>query len=598
MLELDDNALLREYVVHASEQAFATLVTRHVNKVYSVALRYTRNSHEAEEITQAVFVILARKSRHLGKAVILSGWLYQTARLTAMTSIRSEIRRARREQEACMQNLVDETESRAWPQIAPLLDAAMGALSETDRHAVVLRFFDGKSIKEVGLALGASEDAAKMRLNRAVEKLRLFFTKRGVVHPAEVLTATISAHSVHAAPAALAKAVASVAFAKGAAASSSTLTLIKGTLKIMAWTKTKTAAVATVVALLALGTTAVMVNRIHTARIAAHHDIQGAWEGILALSSDARTRLVLRFFKKNGEYDATGDAIDGAERNIPIAVNYHYPSLRLSVNPRTEFDAKVNEDGTELVINGNIVLKRTTTPDPAPERLAEEDFAPRAGSDLQGYWKGSLGDSPDGLPLSWKISQQADGTFHAEMDNVMQGAGSQPVSVVYSRPKVTLRVATGEGMFQGDINSDKTQITGAWLQGGGSIPMTVKRVDYQAEQVLDGVKNYSYKSENDLQGHWKGTWILPYGPVKVKMRFVLDIAKLSDGAFAATLANIDQLGNSDPIPASDFHYAAPDVRMAWKWAGGRFEGKLKSGKLTGTWHQGRDSFALVFERQL
>src|SRR5690349_24981240 len=105
MQELDDAALLREYVERDSEEAFAALVTRHVNTVYSVALRHTGNPHSAEEITQAVFVLLAQKSRRLGKQVILSGWLYQTARLTALTFIRSEIRRARREQEAHVQTL-------------------------------------------------------------------------------------------------------------------------------------------------------------------------------------------------------------------------------------------------------------------------------------------------------------------------------------------------------------------------------------------------------------------------------------------------------------------------------------------------------------
>src|SRR5271167_638085 len=111
MQELDDNALLREYVEHGSEEAFATLVARHVNKVYSVALRHTGNPHQAEEITQVVFVILARKSGYLGKRVILEGWLYQTARLTALAYIRSEIRRARREQEANMQTVLNESES-------------------------------------------------------------------------------------------------------------------------------------------------------------------------------------------------------------------------------------------------------------------------------------------------------------------------------------------------------------------------------------------------------------------------------------------------------------------------------------------------------
>src|SRR3954462_12663618 len=106
MQELDDIGLLRQYTEQNSEEAFAALVTRHVNKVYSVALRHTRNSHQAEEITQAVFVILAKKARHLGKGVVLSGWLYVAARLTAIKFIRSEIRRSRREQEAHVQTVL------------------------------------------------------------------------------------------------------------------------------------------------------------------------------------------------------------------------------------------------------------------------------------------------------------------------------------------------------------------------------------------------------------------------------------------------------------------------------------------------------------
>src|SRR3954471_12441007 len=217
MLELDDNALLKDYVEHGSEEAFAMLVARHVNKVYSVALRHTRNPHQAEEITQAVFVILARKSRRLGQRVILSGWLCRTARLAAVTFIRSEIRRTRREQEACMQNLVNQSEAEVWPQIAPLLDAAMGRLSEADHDAVALRFFDGKSMKEIGAALGASEDAGEMRVNRAVEKLRTFFTRRGIVCSATALTSAISANSVQAAPMGLAVTISTAAAHAGIA---------------------------------------------------------------------------------------------------------------------------------------------------------------------------------------------------------------------------------------------------------------------------------------------------------------------------------------------------------------------------------------------
>jgi RNA polymerase sigma factor (sigma-70 family) len=262
MQELDDISLLREYIDHASEDAFAALVARHVNKVYSIALRHARNPHQAEEIAQAVFVILARQARQLDSRVILSGWLCRTAQLTAVTFVRSETRRARREQEAYMQNPLAETESDVWPQIAPLLDVAMARLSEADYHAVVLRFFDGKSMKEVGAALGASEDAAKMRVNRAVEKLRRFFTRRGIIVPVAVLTAAISANSVQSAPVMLAKTATTVALAKGATTSTSTLTLIKGVLKIMAWTKAKTAIAAGVVTLLVAGTATVVVKKI------------------------------------------------------------------------------------------------------------------------------------------------------------------------------------------------------------------------------------------------------------------------------------------------------------------------------------------------
>lgn len=240
MRELDDNALLREYVERDSEEAFAMLVARHVNKVYSIALRLARNPHHAEEITQAVFVILARKSPQLGPQVILSGWLCRTTQLTAVTFIRSEIRRSRREQEAHMQTILNETESDAWLQIAPQLDDAMAELNEKDHHAVVLRFFDGKSMKEVGTNLGTSEDAAKQRIGRAVEKLRLLLSRRGVAIPAVLLTSTLSVSSIQAAPAMLAQSAATVALAKGETASGSILTMADGAMQLMAWLKLKT----------------------------------------------------------------------------------------------------------------------------------------------------------------------------------------------------------------------------------------------------------------------------------------------------------------------------------------------------------------------
>jgi RNA polymerase sigma factor (sigma-70 family) len=263
----DDMELLREYVRHNSEDAFAALVSWHVNLVYSVALRHVHDIHQAEEITQVVFVILARKAASLGPKTVLSAWLCRTARYTATRALTIQQRRQRREQEAYMQAALNEPDAEAWSQIAPLLDDAMAGLGKKDHDAIVLRYFEGKDLKEVGAALGTGEDTARMRVKRAVEKLRKFFAKRGIVLTTPAIAGAVSAGSVQAAPAGLAKAATAIAFTKGATAGASTLTLIKGALKLMAWTKAKTAVVIGVGMLLAAGTTTLLVERHNQAKL-------------------------------------------------------------------------------------------------------------------------------------------------------------------------------------------------------------------------------------------------------------------------------------------------------------------------------------------
>jgi RNA polymerase sigma factor (sigma-70 family) len=248
---MDDMQLVRDYARHGSEAAFATLVDRHINLVYSVALRQVGNSHSARDITQAVFIILARKGGALHPETVLSGWLFQTARLTAANFLRSESRRARREQGAYMQSSLHQGGDPAWREIAPLLNDAIASLGEKDRSAVVLRYLEGLSLKDVAAALGGSEEAAKKRISRAVEKLRIFFGKRGVAVSAAALAAHLAAPSVEAAPAGLAAAAAAAAL-KGTTLTVSTATLVKGTLRIMAWTKAKIAVAAGAAALLAV----------------------------------------------------------------------------------------------------------------------------------------------------------------------------------------------------------------------------------------------------------------------------------------------------------------------------------------------------------
>lgn len=249
MAEARDIDLLREYVRIGSEPAFAELVQRHLNLVYSAALRHVGIPAQAEEIAQAAFIILARKAASLRDGTVLEAWLYETTRLTAISFLRGERRRQFREQEAYVQSISgDSTENSAWRQLESLLDEAMERLSREDREVVVLRFFKDMKLRDVAEALSITEAAAQRRAARAVEKLRLYFARRGVAVSAGVVAMVISANAVKAAPSALAGTIGTLAISKGAAAGGSSLTLVKGAMKVMAWSNAKTAAVSVVIA--------------------------------------------------------------------------------------------------------------------------------------------------------------------------------------------------------------------------------------------------------------------------------------------------------------------------------------------------------------
>jgi RNA polymerase sigma factor (sigma-70 family) len=282
MPDVSDIELLRDYARDAAEDAFAELVCRHINLVYSAAIRHVGIAAQAEEITQAVFVILARKAATLRPDMVLDAWLYQTTRLISLSFLRGERRRQLREKEAYIQSVIQEPNDAAmWSQLAPLLDEAMERLGNKDREAVVLRFFKDKSVYEVAVALKITEAAAQSRVHRAVEKLQKFFFKRGVTSTTAAIARAISANSVQAAPAVLAKTTTVVALAKGTTASISTLILIKGALKIMAWTKAKTAIVVGAAAILVVGTaTTLIAHRAHQAGLSTDMAaLQGTWTG-------------------------------------------------------------------------------------------------------------------------------------------------------------------------------------------------------------------------------------------------------------------------------------------------------------------------------
>ena len=357
MHELDTGELLRRYATDGSEEAFAELVSRHVSLVYSVALRRLGEPHQAQEITHAVFLILARKARSLRPDIVLPGWLHKTTSFTVDNFLKTEFRRKSREQEAYRQSLLNQSEADTWTQVAPLLDAALAGLNAADRNAIVLRFFNGAALVDVGSALGISEEAAKKRVNRAVEKLRRFFARQGLVLPAVTLTATISAHSVQAAPAGLAMSAAS------AKAGGSMAALIKATLNQMFWANLKVPLAAGLAILLAAGVTTTIVR--HVSASAVDDALQRADARALKQAPGVLVLRPTRFPGMTRRGDSDGNKYVG--QNVPLkwlfALAYEFGTYESGWGTRVILPANAPNEMFDLLL---------TTPDDPKGALRKE----------------------------------------------------------------------------------------------------------------------------------------------------------------------------------------------------------------------------------
>jgi RNA polymerase sigma factor (sigma-70 family) len=263
-LDPTDTDLLAAYTRDRDPTAFATLVRRHADLVYNACLRQTRGHHHlADDATQATFLLLAQRAHRLKPTVTLAGWLYTTARHAAANACRAETRRRRHEQKAATARLsspksamptttlpADAHGTSLWHDLLPFLDPAVNALPTRDRDALLLRYFQAKPIRDVAAALNISEDAAKQRCSRAVEKLRRHFTARGLTTPAAALTTTLLAHTTtHAAPPAIISAVCGFALPTAVAPS---ISLIAG--KTLLMTQLKSLATAAIAATLLVAT--------------------------------------------------------------------------------------------------------------------------------------------------------------------------------------------------------------------------------------------------------------------------------------------------------------------------------------------------------
>ncbi|HTJ00108.1 MAG TPA: sigma-70 family RNA polymerase sigma factor [Dongiaceae bacterium] len=227
---MEDRELLQEYVERRSETAFAELVRRYVDLVYATALRHLGEAQAAQDVAQSVFILLARKAKFIREGNALPGWLYRATCLTAINTRRAERRRGQREEEAMNQAEIAAESSPDWEAIAPLLDEAMRRLSQTEQDAIVLRFFQDRSWREVSAALKVKEDAAQKRVSRALDKLRAHLVQRGVVASTTMIAAAIAGHAAPAAPVGLAATFTTISLATAAPGTPGLISLIMETI--------------------------------------------------------------------------------------------------------------------------------------------------------------------------------------------------------------------------------------------------------------------------------------------------------------------------------------------------------------------------------
>ena len=220
----DHQTLLAEYNRNGSDAAFRELVTRYVDLVFSTALRLVEgDTHRAEDVVQIVFVDLARVARTLPADVKLGGWLHRDTCFVAATLLRGERRRQDRERQAMEMNTLQNHSEADFSQVAPLLDEAINELDEADRTAILLRFFEQQDFRAVGEALGSNEDAARMRVSRALEKLEEFLKRRGITATAASLGVVLTANAVQVAPVGLVVTISTVAALAGTTATIATM---------------------------------------------------------------------------------------------------------------------------------------------------------------------------------------------------------------------------------------------------------------------------------------------------------------------------------------------------------------------------------------
>jgi len=331
---VSDNALLQRFVSERSQEAFAEFVSRHIGLVYHAALRQLNgDAHRAEDVTQQVFTDLARKAASLVAHPMIEGWLHTSTRFAARNLQRNEKNRQRYEREAGTMNslLREESPAGAWEQLRPMIDDAVHQLDGRDRYAVLLRFFEGRTFAEVGVALGVGEDAARMRVERALAKLQRMLERRGVASTATALGVALANQAALAVPAGLSATVTGMALAgAGAAGASATGAAL---LNLMSITKI-TIGLAVIVALAGVGAA---VREASAVRF-----LRGEWQNAdheRSLAGAMNTRLQAKLAEADRDAKSARERIASLEQALQLSkqTSANPPAAHTStaVNPYT-----------------------------------------------------------------------------------------------------------------------------------------------------------------------------------------------------------------------------------------------------------------------
>jgi RNA polymerase sigma factor (sigma-70 family) len=412
----DDLHLLRRYAAAGpdAQAAFAALVARHLDLVYAVALRTVRAPDLAADVAQSVFFDLSRTAPRYPAETPVVAWLHVVTRRTAIDLVRAESRRAAREHAASTDAALAPAPSSAapspdGPHLEPLLDEAVASLAPADRTAILLRFFENRSLREVGAALGLSDDAAQKRVARALDRLRTFLVRRGLPLSSAALAAELGAAVVPAAPAALAAAItASVSGAALSVAAPAAGAVAMTTLQ-------KSLVAAAVVVTAGAGLVQTLASSGQTTRLAALHARADSQQHRVAASQREIADLTRRLAEVDGEIDARllaarrdAAALPTSNRNATLAA-WVARARRLQSFAAThphlaipEFRLLTTEHWAEIAAQHPVAYGTESEAAlqaslAAARRKAEGLFAPLLHSALQSFLRASDSRLPDSL---------------------------------------------------------------------------------------------------------------------------------------------------------------------------------------------------------